>query len=161
MKILSLVLAAAFAAMIGSSPLLAQSAGTSSGNAPQSSAQMNAPTHPSQNQWARDRDWYRQQGGYGYGWMGPGMMGPHHGWMMGQRPGWMGPHAGWRRGQRQPRGARFIFTRGNSRVDIQCPANQNLKECVDAASTLIDKVRSMGPSDSPPGQPKPPAGNQP
>ncbi len=151
MKIVSLVVATTVAAVIGSAPVLAQSTDTPSGNPP-SGPQMNAPTHPGPNQWARDRDWYGRPGGYGYGWMGPWMMGPHAGWMMGRRPGWMGHH-GWRRWHRPPRGARFTFTRGNARVDIQCPANQSLKDCVDAASTLIDKVRSMGPP--PTGQAKP------
>ena len=38
---------------------------------------------------------------------------------------------------------------------IQCPANQSLKDCVDAGSTLIDKVAHMNPPT--PGAPKPPA----
>jgi hypothetical protein len=161
MKIVSLVLATVVAAVIGATPALAQSADTPSGNTSPPAPQMNAPTHPGQNRWARDRDWYGRPGGYGYGWMGPHtgwMMGGGPGWMMGhRRPGWRGHHGGWRRWHRRSRGARFTFTRGNGRVDIQCPANQSLKECVDAASTLIDKVRSMGPP-PPPGKPKPPAG---
>jgi hypothetical protein len=160
-RVSATLLATAVAAVIGSAPLLAQSADTQSGNTSQSAPQMNPPTHPGANQWARDRDWYARPGVPGYGWMGPHagwmMGGGGPGWMMGHRPGWMGHHAGWRRGHRGPRGARFTFTRGNARVDIQCPANQPLKECVDAASTLIDKVGSMGPPA--PGQPKPPAGN--
>lgn len=159
MKIVPLVVATAVAAVIGSSPLLAQSADAPSANTPQSGSAMNAPTHPGQSQWDRDRDWYRsgrQQGGPGFGWMGPWMMGPRAGWMMGQRPGWMGRHAAWR--QRPPRGARFTFTRGDARVDIQCPASQSLKDCIDAASTLIDKVAGMG-SPPPAGRTKPPAGS--
>lgn len=148
MKFVSLVLATALAAVIGTSPSLAQPTGMSSGNTPPG-PQMNAPTHPGPGQWARDRDWNRpgwQGGGYGYGWMAP-----HAGWMMGHHwPGRRGHHGGWQRG---PRGARFTFTRGNARVDIQCPANQSLKECIDAASTLMDKVRGMGRPTS--GQPKP------
>ncbi len=71
--------------------------------------------------------------------------GPQAGWMMGQRPGWMGRRAGWRqRFHHRPRGAHFRFVRGDARIDIQCPANQPLKDCVDAASTLIDKVAHMG-----------------
>ena len=85
-------------------------------------------------------------------------MGPHAGGMMGPRAGWMGRHAGWRHHHR-PRGARFTFTRGNARVDIQCPANQSLKDCVDAAGTLIDKVMRMNPPPPPPGAAKPPAPN--
>lgn len=159
MKIVSLVLATAIAVVVGASPLLAQPADTPYGNVPKSSAQMDAPTHPGQNQWGRDRDWYGRPGGYGW-------MGPHAGWMMGGGPGWMMGHhrpgwrgqQGWRRFHNRPRGARFTFTRGNARVDIRCPANQSLKDCVDAASTLIDKVRGMGPppagaASAPPKQP--------
>ena len=174
MKIVSLALATAVAAVIGSAPLLAQSPNNDTGGTSQSGARMNAPTHPGENQWDRDRDWNGrpgwQQGGAGYGWMGPGMMGPQAGWMMGpqsgsmmgQRPGWMmGRRAGWRRGHHhEPRGAHFRFVRGDARIDIQCPANQSLKDCVDAASTLIDKVANMGPPPPPPpGQPRPPAGS--
>ncbi len=153
MKIVSLVLATAVAAVIGSAPLYAQSAGDQSGNSSQSGSGMNAPTHPDWQHWDRDRDWYRhgewQRGRYGH--MGPWMMGPHAGWMMGPRGGWMGRGAG--RRHRHPRGAHFVFQRGNARIDIQCPANQSVKDCVSAASTLIDKVSSMNP---PPGAPQPP-----
>lgn len=152
----TILLAAAVAAVIGASPSLAQTSDTPSGSTSQSGPQMNAPTHPGPNQWARDREWYGQPGWQGgYGWMGPWMTGPQHGWMMGRGHDWQGRH-GWRRGHRGPRGARFTFTRGNARVDIQCPVNQSLKECVDAASTLIDKVGDMGPSA---GQPQSPGGN--
>ena len=157
MKIVSLVLATAFAAVIGSAPLHAQSAGDRSGNAQPSGSEMNAPTHPDANQWDRDRDWYRQpgwpQGASGY--MGPWMMGPREGWMMGPRAGWMGHHGNWRH-HRRPRGARFVFKRGNASVVVECPANQSLKDCVDAAGTLIDKVMRMSPPPPPPGAPKPP-----
>ena len=159
MKFVSLVLATAVAAVIGASPSLAQSAGASSGDTSPSNPQMNAPTYPDQNQWGRDRDWYGRPGGYGHGWMGPQagwMMGGGPGWMMGQqRPGWMGRH-GWQRWHRGARGARFTFTRGDGRVDIQCPANQSLKDCVEAASTLIDKVAGMGQQ---PERARPPGGD--
>jgi hypothetical protein len=165
MKIVSLVLAAAVAAVIGSAPALAQPADTQSGDTPQSGAEVNAPTHPGPNQWDRDRDWNRPgwQGGVpGYGWMGRG---PRGGWMMGQRPSWMGRQGAWHRFHHRPRGAHFRFQRGNARIDIQCPANQSLKDCVDAASTLIDKVAHMGPPPPPPPpggptSPPPPAGSQ-
>ncbi len=167
MKIVSLLLATAVAAIVGSAPALAQSAGTPSGNSAPS-PQMNAPTHPDQNEWARDRDWSARPGWQqgGYGWMGPWMMGPQArwmmgggpGWMMGRQPGWMEHHRGWGRWRHRPRGAHFSFRRGDARIDIQCPANQSLKDCVDAAGTLIDKVSSMRPHTPPPGRPKPPAG---
>jgi len=169
MKIVSLVLATTFAAVIGSAPLHAQSTGDQSGAASPSGSGMSAPTHPGANQWDRDRDWYRRpggpQGGYGYMGppsMGPWMMGPRAGWMMGPRAHWMRRHAGWRHHHR-PRGARFVFKRGNESIVIQCPANQSLKDCVDAASTLIDKVMRMNPPPPRPGAPKsppPPSGAQ-
>ncbi|MEJ2623589.1 MAG: hypothetical protein P8Z80_03325 [Pseudolabrys sp.] len=159
MKIVSLVLATACVAVLASAPLHAQSAGDRSGNASPSGPVMHAPTHPGANEWARDRDWYRRPGWppNGYGYMGPWMMGPHASGMMGPRAGWMGRHACWRHHHRQ-RGARFTFTRGNARVDIQCPANQSLKDCVDAAGTLLDKVMRMNPP-PPPSAPKPPVPN--
>lgn len=161
MKIVSLVLITACVAVIGSAPLHAQSTDTQTGSTPKTDSQLNAPTHPGPNQWDRDRDWYARPGiaQGGYGWMGPGMMGPNAGWMMGQRRAWMARHAAVHR-QHQARGARFIFQRGNARVDIQCPADQSLKDCVDAAGTLIDKVTRMAapPPPPPPGAPKPPAG---
>ena len=165
MKIVSLLLAASVAAAIGSAPALAQSADTQSDNSPQSGPQMNAPTHPGPDQWARDRDWYGRpgMGPGGYGWMGPRMMNPHAGWMMRQRPDWMERHAELRH-HHGSRGARFTFTRGNARFDIRCPGNQSLKDCVDAASTLIDKVMAMGPKSPPPpplGAPKPPGQSKP
>lgn len=151
MKIVSILLAAAVAAVIGSAPALAQSTNSDSGGSAQPGSQMNAPTHPGPNQWARDSDWYARPGVPGYGRMGPWMMGPHARGMMGYRPGW-------RRFHHHSRGARFTFTNGKSRVDIRCPANQSLKDCVEAAGTLIDKVARMGPPPPPPpGQPKPPA----
>jgi hypothetical protein len=42
-------------------------------------------------------------------------------------------------------GARFRFSRGNASIDIRCPQNESLQDCVEAASRLIDKVRSLGP----------------
>lgn len=40
-------------------------------------------------------------------------------------------------------GARFQFTRGDALIDIRCPRNETLQDCVDAASRLIDKVHSL------------------
>ncbi len=164
MKIVPLALAAAVAVALGSASVLAQSPNNDEAGAPQSGSQMNAPTHPGPNEWARDRDWNMRPGWQqgGYGWMGPWMMGGDRaGWMMDHHPGWMGRRNNWRRWHRHPRGAHFSFRRGDARIDIRCPANQSLKDCVDAASTLIDKVGSMRPRASAPpapGKPKPPAG---
>ncbi len=40
-------------------------------------------------------------------------------------------------------GVQFHFARGNERIDIQCPADQNVESCVSAASQLIDKVMGL------------------
>jgi hypothetical protein len=47
-------------------------------------------------------------------------------------------------------GARFQFSRGDTQIDIRCPQNESLQNCVQAASQLIDKVHSLtpGPSES-------------
>jgi hypothetical protein len=46
-------------------------------------------------------------------------------------------------------GARFQFSRGDAHIDIRCPQNESLQNCVQAASQLIDKVHSLtlGPSE--------------
>ena len=40
-------------------------------------------------------------------------------------------------------GARFQFSRGDAHIDIRCPQNESLQNCVLAASQLIDKVQSL------------------
>ncbi len=42
-------------------------------------------------------------------------------------------------------GARFQFSKGDAHIDIRCPQNETLQNCVDAASRLIDKVHSLEP----------------
>ncbi len=159
MKFVSLVLATAVTTVIGSAPLYAQSSGDQSSNNSQSGSEMNAPTHPGWQGWDRDRDWdgHCGWGSHGCGRMGPGMMGPRGGWTMGS--GFMGREAGWHHHHhRHARGAHFVFQRGNARIDIQCPANQSVNDCVSAAGTLIDKVESM---ERGPGHPPPPPGHKP
>jgi hypothetical protein len=63
--------------------------------------------------------------------------------------GAMGPHAGWaghhnrRFGARDEGGAHFRFIRGNARIDIKCPAYEDVEHCVKAAGDLVEKVMSM------------------
>ena len=45
-------------------------------------------------------------------------------------------------------GARFQFSRGDAHIDIRCPQNESLQNCVQAASQLIDKVHSLTPGPS-------------
>ncbi len=42
-------------------------------------------------------------------------------------------------------GARFQFSKGDAHIDIRCPQNETLQDCVDGASRLIDKVHSLEP----------------
>ena len=51
---------------------------------------------------------------------------------------------------RREGGARFHFSRGDAQIDIRCPQNETLQNCVQAASQLIDKVHGLtpGPSES-------------
>ena len=59
---------------------------------------------------------------------GPGGMhhGPEHGGMMGMMHG--------------PRGAHFVFGRGDAVADIKCADNEPMRACVEAASALMDKL---------------------
>jgi hypothetical protein len=45
-------------------------------------------------------------------------------------------------------GARFQFSRGDAHIDIRCPENESLQNCIQAASQLIDKVHSLTPGPS-------------
>jgi hypothetical protein len=47
-------------------------------------------------------------------------------------------------------GARFQFSKGDAHIDIRCPQNETLQNCVDAASRLIDKVHSLEPGSAEP-----------
>ena len=60
----------------------------------------------------------------------------------GSRAGWMGHHNR-RFGARDEGGAHFRFIRGNARIDIKCPANEDVEHCVKAAGDLVEKVMSM------------------
>src|SRR5674476_935214 len=115
MKIISLAPAMALAAIVGS----AQS-------------DMNGPDHENRG-WDRDQDrqpsnWEHHRGEQGSG--------------MGTHAGGMGHQAGGR-GAMHDGGAHFRFTRGNARIDIKCPTNEDVEHCVKAAGELVDKVMSM------------------
>lgn len=78
---------------------------------------------------------------------GPGPMGEggppamRHGGMMG---GMMegGPH-GMRHMMRPSKAARFHFERGEAVADIKCADDETMRACVDAASTLLDKLAAQ------------------
>jgi hypothetical protein len=40
-------------------------------------------------------------------------------------------------------GAHFQLSRGDTHIDIRCPRNETLQNCVQAAGQLIDKVQSL------------------
>ncbi|MEJ2376947.1 MAG: hypothetical protein P8Y71_16545 [Pseudolabrys sp.] len=137
MKFFLMASATALAVMLGSAPAaLAYSSGSSSSS-----------------QWGSGGGWGGWGPYYGYGWRGPWMMGPHSrwmmmhggpGWMMGRGPGSMArAHGRFGQSRELQRGAHFRFVRGNARIDIQCPAGKSMQDCVDAASTLIDKVAKL------------------
>jgi hypothetical protein len=41
------------------------------------------------------------------------------------------------------RGARIRLSRGNARIDVECPPRADIKACVDAAAELLDKVAGL------------------
>jgi len=41
------------------------------------------------------------------------------------------------------RGASFHIKIGDARIHVRCPTRETLKDCVDAAVTLLDKARSL------------------
>jgi hypothetical protein len=47
-------------------------------------------------------------------------------------------------GPRSDPAAHFRFRRGDAEIDIHCALQEPMRACVDAASTLLDKVQSMG-----------------
>src|ERR1019366_6126024 len=134
MKILSLAPAMALAAIVCSAqPTLAQpydQSGSSAGS--QAQSDMNGPDQQNRD-WDRDRDRQRQPN-WGHQLGEQGGMRPHAGWM---------GHQAWGRGAMHDGGAHFRFTRGNARIDIKCPANEDVERCVKAAGELVDKVMSM------------------
>ena len=134
MKIILLAPAMALAAIVGSAqPTLAQpydQSGSSAGSQAQSDT--NEPDHENRG-WDRDQDrqpsnWEHHRGEQGGG--------------MGTHAGGMGHQAGGR-GAMHDGGAHFRFTRGNARIDIKCPTNEDVEHCVKAAGELIGKVMSM------------------
>ncbi len=66
-----------------------------------------------------------EMGRDGPGYEGEGRMG-HHGWMM--------------RHMMETKAARFDMRRGDMRIDVKCAADEPMKACVDAATTLMDKM---------------------
>ena len=59
-----------------------------------------------------------------------------HEMMMHQRPDW-----GWR--MPPSKAAHFHFSRGDNSIDIKCADDESTQACVQAASTLLDKLAAM------------------
>lgn len=73
----------------------------------------------------------------------PGEMRPPMGGEMG---GWgrhMGGPPSMRAMMQGSKAAQFHFARGENRIDIRCAADEPTKACVDAATTLLDKLASQ------------------
>jgi hypothetical protein len=68
------------------------------------------------------------------GW--PGAYGRAHADMM--HPTRMGP------GMMALGGARFHMRKGDSEIDVRCPADVRMNECVDAISKMLDRLGAMG-----------------
>jgi hypothetical protein len=172
MKVVPLAIATALAATLGSVPAsFAQPYGQNNQGNNQSEYQSD--TMGAGNQAQNDDDWRRGRAedrdqdanrdrdrGGAARW--------HHRW--GPRMGSMGQmdHRG-----RGPmlQGAHFHFVRGNARVDIQCPPQNDMQSCVQAAGQLLDKIGilaepgagtnssgtgSSGTPATPPSNPSPP-----
>jgi hypothetical protein len=148
MRILSLALAAVSAAAICSaSPAMAQSAT----NDTNGTVGYNAQAQTGEQSGDSDHDWQdrrgadrrdRDQCGDGCGWR-------HEHWMRWHQPGRMMGGPGRMMGGRgmrawsPPRGAHFLFEHGKSRVDIQCPAREDLGACVDAANKILNRLVAL------------------
>ncbi len=50
---------------------------------------------------------------------------------------------------RSREGARFRFQSGNTRFSVRCDGRETMRACVDAALTVLDKVRSLPPAPPP------------
>jgi len=46
-------------------------------------------------------------------------------------------------GMMRPQGARFSFSSGDARMNVLCPSNESLQDCVQAAGQLLDKVSRL------------------
>jgi hypothetical protein len=51
-------------------------------------------------------------------------------------------------GNQGGRGARFMVRNGDTRIGVACDPGETMRNCVDAALLLFDRVRQAGPSAS-------------
>jgi hypothetical protein len=92
----------------------------------------------------RDRDW---RGGWSRDDRDrdDGPRGPGEGW-----------RGGWGRDGGHRHGAGFWLRSGDTHLGVRCDQNESMRACVDAATTLLDRVRSLPTSGAPA---TPPAGS--
>lgn len=154
MKTISLALASALTAVIGfAQPVLAQSldqTGSSSQRSAGDSDDMDrGGAMTSGESRSRDRgSWHGRRDEDSSGPGGRTGSGGRHGGRLGEgggmemRRGLMERHHQMMMGAMSG-GARFRFTRGDARIDVQCPAQENMRVCVAAATELLDKIVSL------------------
>lgn len=84
----------------------------------------------------------------------PGGAGPHNDWRNNHQ-GWEGPLGHMRGGEMRAMmmfahelasGTFYRFKRGDNEVDIHCPANASLPDCVNGAMHLMHALEQAGPS---------------
>ncbi len=65
----------------------------------------------------------------------------HH-WRMEGRMGRMWHHR-MMMGMMRSQAARFNFSNGEARMNVQCPSTESLQDCVQAAGQLLDKISNL------------------
>ena len=60
------------------------------------------------------------------------------------RQGAQGAPGGMRPGMMALGGARFHMRKGDSEIDVRCPADVRMNECVEAISKMLDRLGAMG-----------------
>jgi hypothetical protein len=58
-------------------------------------------------------------------------------------------------GRRLRRGAGFLLRSGDATMAVRCAPEENMRACVDAATTLLERARSALPAGAAPGAPPP------
>ena len=58
-------------------------------------------------------------------------------------------------GSRLRRGAGFLLRSGDATVAVRCDPQENMRACVDATTTLLERARSALPPGGAPGAPPP------
>ncbi len=69
---------------------------------------------------------------------GQGDLGRMHPDMMRPPPNMMGP------GMMALGGARFHMRKGDAQIDVRCPVDVRMNDCVDAISKMLDRLGAMG-----------------